>query len=145
LTLLRIPFARAALASALVVAPAAHADTDAELSRLRHLAPAAADLQTEHRFRPGDDSLVIAMMNARTHALDEYVRCLDGSAVVTLCVPPRPIQLPPQDDASQDRRRQQEAMIESAARSLKDAEMRAIKAHAECVRNKQAERCGRPP
>jgi hypothetical protein len=33
--LLRIPFARAALASALVVAPAAHAASDAELSQLR--------------------------------------------------------------------------------------------------------------
>jgi hypothetical protein len=38
-----------------------------------------------------------------------------------------------------------ESIVDSAARMLKDAEMRAIKAHAKCVKTKQSDRCGPPP
>lgn len=108
------------------------------------LAPAPADGQTERHLRPADD-LVIEMMNTRTHALAEYMRCLEGNGLDTPCEPPRPIQLPPRRATAQDRSAQSEAMIESAARMLKNAEMRAIKAHAKCVPRKQAQRCGPPP
>lgn len=108
-------------------------------------APAAAVGQSERHPQSDDDSLVIEMMHAQSRAFEEYARCLEGNGLLTPCAPPRPIQLPPRRETARDRSEQSEAMIESAARALENAEMRAIKAHAKCVHEKQIQRCGPPP
>jgi hypothetical protein len=48
-------------------------------------------------------------------------------------------------NAPEDQDVHSESIVDSAARMLKDAEMRAIKAHAKCVKTKQSDRCGPPP
>ena len=101
--------------------------------------------QTERHHQAADDSILIKLMNAQTNALEEYTRCLEVSTVATPCEPPRPLQLPPTQEPLRDRAAYSEATIDSAARTLKDAEIRAIKAHAHCVTAKQSEMCGPAP
>ena len=99
--------------------------------------------QTEQHHQAADDSIVIKLMSAQTHALEEYTRCLEDST--TPCEPPRPLQLPPTQEPLRNRPAYSEAVMASDARALKDAEIRAIKAHAHCVRTKQSEMCGPSP
>lgn len=109
-------------------------------------APALAfGKQTEGDDRATDESFLIKMMNAETRALDDYARCLEDHGIATPCAPPRPLQLPPTREPPQEHGAHGEAMLDSAARALGDAEIRAIKAHANCVRSKQAELCGPSP
>jgi hypothetical protein len=101
--------------------------------------------QTERHHQAANDSILIKLMNAQTHAFEEYTRCLENSTVAAPCEPPRPLQLPPTQEPLADRAAYSEAVVASVARALRDAEIRAIKAHAHCVRTKQSEMCGRAP
>jgi hypothetical protein len=87
-------------------------------------------------------SLVVGMMNARTHALNEYVQCLEEASTVSHCEPPRPLQLSVLNNAQ---RTQSEPLINLAAGELKKAELHAIRAHSDCVQRKRAEQCGPAP
>lgn len=107
-------------------------------------APAFGE-QSDNRNEGVDDSLLIKLMRAQTHAVEEYARCLEDGGSATPCDRPRPLQLPPIQEPSEDQGTHSEAMLDSAARVLKDAEIRAIKAHAKCMKMKQSERCGPSP
>jgi hypothetical protein len=100
---------------------------------------------TEGHNQAAEDSILIKMMNVQTHALEEYARCLEDAGVATPCEPPRPLQLPVTQEPLRDRAAHSEATIDSAAHTLKDAQIRAIKAHAHCVTAKQSEMCGPAP
>jgi hypothetical protein len=108
-------------------------------------ATAASGEPIEARNRTRDDSVLVRMINAQIHVLEEYTRCVEGPGATAPCQPPRPLQLPPMQDAVQDQDVHGESMVDSAARTLKEAEMRAIKAHAKCERLKKSSRCGPPP
>jgi hypothetical protein len=100
---------------------------------------------TESDNQAAEDSILIKMMNAQAHALEEYARCLEETSVATPCEPPRPLQLPPTQEPLRDHDAHSAPLIDWAARTLKDAEIHAIKAHVHCVRTKQSEMCGPAP
>lgn len=159
----RTAFARAVLASALIAAPAVHASSNDEPEQLadefRHLehgytagtqAPDARVQATEvsgagHSGRSTDESLLIEMMSAQMRALDAYTACLEGRSDVAPCAPPRPLQLPPLQDAPDGHDAQGASAIDAASHRLKDAEIRALRAHAKCVRTTPSAACGPPP
>lgn len=85
------------------------------------------------------------MMNAQVHALEEYARCLEDASVATPCEPPRPLQLSATQEPLRDQDAHSAPLIDWAVRTLKDAEIRVIKAHAHCVTTKQSEMCGPAP
>ena len=106
---------------------------------------AAFGEQIDGRTRAADDSVLIKMMNAQIHVLEEYTRCLEARGTAVPCHPPRPLQLALVQDPPQDQDVHSESIVDSAARMLKDAEMRAIEAHARCVKTKGSNQCGPPP
>ena len=106
---------------------------------------AASGEQIDGRNHTTDDAVLVKMMNAQIHVLEEYTRCLEDRGTATACRPPRPLQLALMQNAPEDQDVHSESIVDSAARMLKDAEMRAIKAHAKCVKTKQSDRCGPPP
>jgi hypothetical protein len=91
-----------------------------------------------------EDSLLIKMLNAQIHALEGYERCLEGGGVPAPCEPPRPLQLPARE-LTADPSARGDALIGSAERSLKEAELHAIRTHAHCMKTRQSETCGPPP
>ena len=109
-------------------------------------APISAFAQhTESHNQATDDSILIKMMNAQVHALEEYARCLEDASVATPCEPPRPLQLSATQEPLRDQDAHSAPLIDWAVRTLKDAEIRVIKAHAHCVTTKQSEMCGPAP
>jgi hypothetical protein len=106
---------------------------------------AASGARIDARNHIPDDAVLVRMMNAQIHVLEGYTRCVEGLGATTPCQPPRPLQLPPMQEALQDQDVHGESMVDSVAQTLKEAEMRAIKAHAKCMRLKQSSRCGPPP
>ena len=105
---------------------------------------AASGRQTDIRDHTPDDSVLVRMMNAQVHVLEEYTRCVEGPGTAAPCQPPRPLQLAPIQDSPHDEDVHGESMVDSAARMLKNAEMRAIEGHAKCVKMKRSG-CGPPP
>ena len=106
---------------------------------------AASAEQIDGRSHTTDDAVLVKMMNAQIHVLEEYTRCLEDRGTATACRPPRPLQLALVQDAPEDQDVHSESIVDSAARMLKDAELRAIKAHTKCVTAKQPNRCGPAP
>lgn len=98
--------------------------------------------QHESRDQVAEDSLVIKMVHAQIHALDDYARCLERPSLTTPCEPPRPLQLPVRQEPAGGGRASGEALIDSAQRSLRDAEIRAINARTHCLRTRQSRMCG---
>lgn len=105
---------------------------------------AALAAHTEGANQAPEDSLLIKMLNAQIHALEGYERCLQGEGLPAPCEPPRPLQLPAQE-LTADRGAHGDALIGSAERSLKEAELHAIRTHAHCMKTRQSETCGPAP
>ena len=105
---------------------------------------AASGEQIDGRNHATDDAVLVKMMNAQIHVLEEYTRCVEGLGTAAPCQPPRPLQLAPIQDSPHDEDVHGESMVDSAARMLKNAEMRAIEGHAKCVKMKRSG-CGPPP
>ncbi|HET8875858.1 MAG TPA: hypothetical protein VFO53_05965 [Casimicrobiaceae bacterium] len=105
---------------------------------------AAYAAHTEGATQAPEDSLLIKMLNAQIHALDGYERCLEGEGLPAPCEPPRPLQLPARE-LTADRGAHRDALIGSAERSLKEAELHAIRTHARCMKTRQSGTCGPAP
>jgi hypothetical protein len=108
-------------------------------------APAFGEQTDSHNQAAQDDSLAIKLIHAQIDALQDYERCLQGDGIRTPCRPPRPLQVTLLQQPSEDDATHSESMLDSAARMLRDAELRVIKAHSKCIKTQQAEMCGPAP